>query len=70
MYITPKTTIINNWLKYDRWFSDISFVEYEFIFNNGNITKGYMTTKSIGVIVTLFVSNLTLPIYTSYMKPG
>ena len=64
-------TSIDNRLKYDCWFSDNYFVKYEIVFfNNGNITKGYMTTTSIDAIVTLFVYNLTLPVYTSHIKPG
>ena len=62
---------INNLLKYDHWFSDNSFVKYEIgFYNNGNITKGYMNTTSIDVIVTFFVSNLNVPIYTSHINLG
>ena len=61
---------INNRLKDDCSFSDNYFVKYEIIiFTNGNITKGYIATTSIDVIVTLFISNLTLPIYTSHIMP-
>ena len=60
---------INNILKYDCSFLDSSFVKYDF-FTNGNIKKGCITTTSIDAIVTLFVSNLNLPIYTSHIKPG